>query len=29
VEVSQSPGLGVDYDWDLIEKTKIDRVVVR
>ena len=29
VEVSQSPGLGVDYDWDLIEKTKIDRVVVK
>jgi L-alanine-DL-glutamate epimerase-like enolase superfamily enzyme len=29
VEVSQSPGLGVQYDWNFIERTKLERIIVK
>jgi hypothetical protein len=28
VDVSQSPGLGVDYDWEWIEKNSLERIIV-
>jgi L-alanine-DL-glutamate epimerase-like enolase superfamily enzyme len=28
VDVSESPGLGVDYDWEWIEKKSLERIIV-
>jgi len=28
VEVSSSPGLGVDYDWKMNEKNTLEQVII-
>jgi len=28
VDVSQSPGLGVDYDWEWIEKKSLEKTII-
>ena len=28
VEVSSSPGLGVDYDWMMIERQTVERIII-
>ena len=28
VDVSQSPGLGVDYDWEWIEKNSLEKTII-